>query len=83
MKTIYDARAPKRPVNLSLNEDLVEQARALTNNLSAEVETLLAAHVQQQRQLRDAQADNLRRSAVAWDAYTEKHGSFADGFSTL
>ena len=31
----------KRPVNLSLNEELVDQARALTDNLSAVVEDLL------------------------------------------
>ena len=83
MKAVYDLQAAKRPVNLSLNEDLVAQARALTNNLSAEVESLLAAYVQQQRQLRDAEAENLRRSAEAWNAYAGKHGSFADEFSTL
>lgn len=83
MKVIYDLQAAKRPVNLSLNEDLVAQARSLTDNLSAEVESLLAAYVQQQRQLRDAEAGSLRRSAEAWNAYARKHGSFADEFSTL
>ncbi|MFT4045859.1 MAG: type II toxin-antitoxin system CcdA family antitoxin [Solimonas sp.] len=83
MKAAYNARAPKRPVNLFLNEDLVAQARTMTGNLSAEVESLLAAYVQQQRQLRDAEAESLRLSVAAWNAWADRHGSFADEFSTL
>ncbi len=83
MKITYDAKAPRRPVNLSLNEELVAQARQFTDNLSAEVEQLLIAYVSQQRQLRDAEADRLRRSAAAWNTYAEKRGAFADEFSTL
>ncbi|MBS0229734.1 MAG: type II toxin-antitoxin system CcdA family antitoxin [Proteobacteria bacterium] len=83
MSMTFDAIAPKRPVNLSLNAALVEQARALTGNLSAEVESLLAAFVQQRLRERDAQAERLRRSATAWNTYTDRHGSFADEFSTL
>ncbi|ENO86014.1 type II toxin-antitoxin system CcdA family antitoxin [Thauera linaloolentis] len=83
MKTVYDINAPKRPVNLSLNEDLVARARSLTGNLSAEVESLLADFVLRQQQLRQAEAASLRRSAAAWNVFAEKHGSFADEFSTL
>jgi len=36
MKTDYDPSAPKRPVNLTLNESLMSQAKALTDNLSAD-----------------------------------------------
>lgn len=77
------AQPRKRAVNLFLSEELVEQARAMTNNLSAEVESLLAAHIAQQQQSREAEASRLRRCAAAWNTYTEKHGSFADEFSTL
>lgn len=83
MKTAFDATAAKRSVNLSLNEDLVARARQMTGNLSAAVESLLAAYVEQQTQLRESEADKLRRSAAAWNAYASKHGSFADEFSTL
>ncbi len=83
MSMTFDPVAPKRPVNLSLNAALVEQARALTGNLSAEVESLLADFVQQRLRERDAQAERLRCSATAWNAYTDRHGSFADEFSTL
>ena len=83
MKTACDARAPKRPVNLSLNEDLVAKGPELTDNLSAEVESLLAEFVERQVRLRQAEADGLRRVAAAWDEFGENHGSLADEFSTL
>ncbi|NKF23920.1 type II toxin-antitoxin system CcdA family antitoxin [Solimonas marina] len=73
----------KRAVNLFLNEELVKQAQAMTDNLSAQVESMLATFVQQQQQLVDARANRLRRSTEAWNRYAEKHGSFADEFSTL
>lgn len=38
----YDRSARKRPVNLTLNEDLVAQARSMTDNLSGMIESLLA-----------------------------------------
>lgn len=83
MKTNSVAQSRKRAVNLFLSESLVDQARAMTDNLSAEVECLLAAHVAQQQQLREGEAGRLRRSAAVWNTYAEKHGSFADEFSTL
>ena len=82
-KAAYDTRAVKKAVNLSLNEDLVARARRLTDNLSAEVEALLAEFVARHAQLREAEAERLRRSAAAWNDYDERHGSFADEFSTL
>ncbi len=42
MKAAYDPNARKRPVNLTLNEDLVNQAKGVTENLSGVVEALLA-----------------------------------------
>lgn len=83
MKSAHDTRASKRPVNLSLNADLVARARSLTDNLSAEVEILLADFVQQKGREREAQAERLLRSASAWNAYADQHGVFADEFSTL
>ncbi len=39
---MHDGSARKRAVNLTVNEDLLAQARRLTDNLSNVVETLLA-----------------------------------------
>ncbi len=83
MKAVYDVNAPKRPVNLSLDEDLVARARHMTGNLSAEVESLLADFVLRQTQLRQDEALRFKRSAGVWNTFADRHGAFADEFSTL
>lgn len=70
-------------MNLSLSEILVAEARQLTDNLSAQVEVLLAEYVERERRTRDAHAAGLRRTAATWNAFAERHGSFADEFSRL
>ncbi|WP_238376632.1 type II toxin-antitoxin system CcdA family antitoxin [Luteimonas abyssi] len=70
-------------MNLSLSETLVAEARQLTDNLSAQVEILLTEYVERERRARDAHAAGLRRTAVAWNAFAERHGSFTDEFSRL
>lgn len=83
MRAIYNASAPKRAVNLSLNEDLVAQARNMTNNLSSVVETLLAAYLIREKQTRAAEAKALQEAIAVWNDFADKHGSFADEHSTL
>jgi antitoxin CcdA len=73
----------KRPVNLSLNEDLVAHAREVTSNLSEVVESLLADFVAKERARRDAHAKAVQEAVVIWNAFGEQHGSFADDHSTL
>ncbi len=72
----------KRPVNLTLNEALVEQARAYTSNLSATMETLLADFVAQQQAAR-SQQQRADACAAGWNALHDRLGSFADEHSTL
>ena len=79
----FDTSARKRPVNLSLNEDLVAQARQLTDNLSAEVENLLADFVVRQRAERDEHRESLQRAARQWGEFTRKHGSLSDEFPSF
>jgi antitoxin CcdA len=83
MRAAYNLKAPKRPVNLSLNEDLVAQAREVTSNLSEVVESLLADFVAKEKARRDAHAKALKEAVVLWNVFGEKHGSFADEHSTL
>ncbi|MDP1733056.1 MAG: type II toxin-antitoxin system CcdA family antitoxin [Sulfuritalea sp.] len=73
----------KRPVNLTLSEDLVVQVRGLTNNLSGVVESLLADYVEHERQQRMAKARTLTATMSMWNAFNAKHGSFADEYSSL
>ena len=81
--TVFDSEARKRPVNLTLNEDLVVQVRSLTNNLSGVVESLLADYLEHQRQQRMAKARTLEATISMWNAFNARHGSFADEYSTL
>jgi len=83
MKATYDREARKRPVNLTLNEDLVVQARGLTDNLSRVVESLLADYVEHERQQRLAKARSLDATIASWNDFNAKRGSFADEYSTL
>ena len=83
MRAAYNVSAPKRAVNLSLNEDLVTQARGLTGNLSEMVESLLADFLTQEKGRRAAEAKVLKEAVQSWNTFAEKHGSFADEHSTL
>ena len=80
---MYDASARKRPVNLTINEDLLSQARGLTDNLSKVVETLLADYVARERQARAARARECRAVSATWNRFNQAHGSFADEYSPL
>ncbi len=83
MKTALDGSTRKRPVNLTLSEDLVVQVRGLTNNLSGVVESLLVDYVEHERQQRLARANTADATVSMWNAFNAKHGSFADEYSPL
>ena len=79
----YGLNAPRRAVNLSLNEDLVARAKASTRNLSATVEELLAGYVQQVQARRRAEDEALDQVITALNAFHERRGFLSDEFSTL
>lgn len=81
--TTFDGDARKRPVNLTLNEDLVVQVRGLTGNLSGVVESLLADYLERERQQRIAKVKTLEATMSMWNAFNARHGSFADEYSSL
>jgi post-segregation antitoxin (ccd killing protein) len=83
MKPAYKISAPKRPVNLTLNEDLVAQARSMTGNLSSVIETLLAAFVAEEKSRRAAEARLVDATVATWNQFADEQGSFADEHSTL
>lgn len=81
--THYDRTTPRRPVNLSLNADLLAQVRQVTPNLSATVETLLGDYLHATREKRE---DEQRQLDGVIDAVNELHaqrGFLSDEFSTL
>ena len=73
----------KRPVNLTMNEALVSQARAYTSNLSATVESLLAEFVAQQQSAQHRRQQRADACVADWNAVHAAVGSFADEHSTL
>jgi antitoxin CcdA len=73
----------KRPVNLTLSESLVAEAKTYTGNLSATMEALLADYVASQRQAHLSRQQMADACAADWNAVHETIGSFADEHSTL
>lgn len=83
MKSDYNATARKRPVNLTLNEDLVSQAKALTDNLSNVVESLLADYLAKARAEQLANLKAVEATVRVWNDFNAKSGSIADEYSSL
>lgn len=77
MKAIYDASAPKKPVNLSINSDLLRQAKELGLVLSAELEARLIELLSERRR-REWEAE-VREQVDAYNASVVQHGAFSDG----
>ncbi|MEQ9451248.1 MAG: type II toxin-antitoxin system CcdA family antitoxin [Pseudomonadales bacterium] len=75
--------ATKRPVNLTLSEDLVKEVKTMTNNVSGVVESLLIEFVAEEKAKRAAADDMLKRAMSTWNSFADEHGSFADEHSTL
>ena len=73
----------KRPVNLTLSEGLVAQAKTYTDNLSATMDTLLASYVASEQQARLNRQSLADACADDWNAVHAAVGSFADEHSTL
>ena len=83
MKAMQSNQARKRAVNLTLNEDLVSQAKGMTGILSSVVEQLLADYVVKQNNARQEKLQNADVAARGWNTFNEQYGSFADEHSTL
>jgi antitoxin CcdA len=71
----------KKPTNLSLRTDLLEEARALGINLSQTLETALAAEVKKAKEKQWLEEN--RAGIDAYNRYIEKHGLFSDRFRTF
>lgn len=83
MKSNVETAARKRPVNLTLSEDLVSQARSLTDNLSGVVESLLSDFVSRARRERLQKSKAVELAVASWNKFNSKSGSIADEYSTL
>lgn len=75
--------ARKRPVNLTLSEALVVQAKQFTNNLSATTESLLTEFVAAQQKTHAMRQQAADVCAQDWNTVHATLGSFADEHTTL
>jgi antitoxin CcdA len=68
----FDASAPKRATNVSLNSDLLEQAKTLGINVSRACERGLAEQIAELRAKRWLEEN--REAIESSNAYVEVHG---------
>jgi antitoxin CcdA len=83
VKRSAEKAARKRPVNLTLSEELVAEAKSITRNLSGVVESLLADFVSKERERRMGVVEEAQATVALWNEFGERNGSFADDHSTL
>lgn len=76
MKHAYDLSAPKRATNLTVNSDLLAQAKALGINISAVLEQSLAEKVKKLRA--DAWLRDNQEAIHAYNQDVEQNGTFGD-----
>ena len=79
----YDRTASKRAINVSLNDDLVRQAKLYTRNLSGTLEDLLDDFVTRERARRRDEDAALDRVIGALNAFHSEHGLLSDEFPSL
>ena len=77
MLSMYDTNAPKKPTNLSVNEDLLKRARSLKLNLSQVLEKQLVEILRKQERL--AWTEENQEAIQHYNDRIDKHGVFSDG----
>ena len=73
---VCDPSAPKKAVNLSINSDLLRQARELKINLSRLLEQQLEQVLREERGRRWKEEN--REAMEAFNRFIEKHGIFSE-----
>lgn len=72
---LFEGKAPKKASNLSVNCDLLRQAKNLNINLSATLEQALIEMIREKRQ-EQWKLDN-KDSIDAYNEHVEQHGVFS------
>lgn len=78
MTRAHNHSAAKKPANLSLNQELLAEARRLKINLSATLEKALTAEIKarQEQEWLEKNSESLE----ACNDFSDKHGLFSDSF---
>lgn len=81
MSNAYDIGAPKKATNLSVNSDLLSQAKKLGINVSALLEESLAEKVK--RLKADAWKRENQKAIQEYNEHVLAHGTFGDQVRTF
>lgn len=81
MSTIYNTSASKKPTNLTVNKDLLDQAKKLNINISSVLEKALEYKVKEV--LQTAWIDQNTDSIAAYNSFIEENGSYGDAERTF
>ena len=73
----YDVNANKKPTNVSVNGDLLRQAKSLKINLSQVLEQRLIEIVRGRK--RELWLAENQKALEDYNAYVERNGVFSDG----
>lgn len=81
MLLVFDANAPKKATNLSINSDLLSQAKHLHINISAVLESALAERVKQEK--RKAWLEENGEAIAIYNKTVSETGAFSDTLKTF
>jgi len=76
MSTLYNLNAPKKPTNLTVNSDLLTQAKDYKINLSATLEKALAEVLKAKKI--DIWKEENKEAIVSYNKKIEEFGLFSD-----
>lgn len=76
MQPLIDSGAPKKPTNLSINKELLAEARSLNINLSATLEQALIEKVRHEK--RSQWLIDNRDAIHSCNELADKNGLFSD-----
>ncbi len=81
MLVFYDIDAPKKPINVTINSDLLLKAKELKLNISSVLENALAEKVRQEKrnEWRKENADAI----ASYNKVIEDNGVFSDTSGTF
>jgi antitoxin CcdA len=78
---LYDTSAPKRPSNLSINSNLLTEARKYKINLSGLLEQALIQKLAEKK--REEWLKENRQALETYNQRIEERGVFSDGMRTF
>jgi antitoxin CcdA len=81
MRHVYDRTVPRRPVNLSLNSDLIAKARSENLNLSSIAEEAISRVLTQIATKRFH--EDIARGVAEYEVYVQEYGSFTDAVHAM